>query len=109
MPRMRKKKLTAHIKRVVCRAHHIHWIRGLLIAKERRDITWREFHEIFGFSERYAKYLRHGQRFGGRETVRKLIQGARERGIIIHLSDFYDDDASLESERIWQSWADYTH
>lgn len=105
----RKMKAVANIKRVVCRAHHIHWIRGLLIAKERRDIDWKRFRQIFDFSERYVTYLKQGHRVGGRETVRKLIQVCREHGVIIHVSDFYDDDPNQESEKIWQLWSDYTH
>lgn len=110
MPKYQRKTVdTSHIRPVHCRAHHLHWIRGLLIAHERRDITWKEFREMAGISDRYAKYLRAGHRVGGRETVRRLIQMAREHGVIIHVSDFYDDDPILESEQIWRQWKDYTH
>lgn len=80
------------------------------MAHERRDITWREFHQMMGFSERYIKYIRHDQRIGGRETVRKLIESTRALGIIIHLSDFYEEPApNQEPLRIWRRWKDYTH
>lgn len=105
--RKRKMRATAKVQRVVCRAHHIHWIRGLLIARERRDIGWGEFQIMMGCSERYLRYLKSGLRVGSRETVRRLIEMTRERGIIIHLSDFYDDDPILKSEQIWQHWHDY--
>lgn len=65
---------------------------------------------MMGFSERYVKYLRHGQRIGGRETVRKILLATREHGLMLHLSDFYEDEApNQEPVKIWQQWKDYTH
>lgn len=106
----KKMEATVHIRQVVCRSHHIHWIRGLLIVHYRRDITWTEFRKMVGLGERFQKYLAHGQRLGGRETVRKLIEGTRRHGIMIHLSDFYEDEnPNQEPTRIWQPWKDYKY
>lgn len=96
---------TINVRRVVCRAHHFHWVRGLLIVQLRRDIPIKEFGGMLGYKKRYTTYLSTGGQVGGRGAVRRLINLAREHGIVIHLSDFYDDDPNLESERIWRPWS----
>lgn len=80
------------IRRVHVHAHHVHWVRGLLIARLRRDIKWKEFYALTNTDERYMQYIKIGTQVGGRQVASRLINSAREHGVVIHLSDFFDDD-----------------
>lgn len=102
------KKIRPNVRQVRCRAHHLHWVRGLLIAKLRRDIKWIEMAKIIGCTPRWIDYIIHQGKMGGRTFVTKLIRMAREHDVIIHLSDFYDDDPNQAAEKTWQLWKDYT-
>lgn len=76
------------------------WIRGLLIARLRRHVTWQEICDWTGISFVYMQHItRRGVR-GGVKTVNALLK-LREMGLMIHLSDFEVDPATLTDWRTW--------
>lgn len=100
-------KKIADVRSVYCMPEHLHWVRGQLMAKLRRDITWTEFGRMMDIKPRIMEYLKHNKRPGGRTIVRKLIEGARKYDVILHLSDFYLDDPNQEAAQTWRRWKDY--
>lgn len=77
---------------ISCRGEHLHWVRGLLIAHLRRDVKWNEMARILGVDNSRLGHIKAGLCRGGRGFTNRLIKAMREQGVMIHLSDFYDDD-----------------
>lgn len=88
---VKRKPKTYKRQRVAVYAHHIYWLMGLLMARERRHFTWIEFAKITGIPERYLRHIRERDRAGGAKTVNRLLT-LRERGLMIHPSDFVVDE-----------------
>lgn len=66
---------------------HVYWVYGLLVARLRRDVSWQEFSELTGISDRQVRYMRFNEHPGGMRTAKKLLT-LRNHGLMIHLSDF---------------------
>lgn len=66
---------------------HIYWIYGQLVARLRRDVSWAEFSELTGISDRQVRYMRFNEHPGGMRMAKKLL-ALRDHGLMIHLSDF---------------------
>lgn len=73
--------------RYVVRAPHLFWLRGLWMAKIRADVTAADFCKLIGISVRLYNSILVGDRTGGFKTL-KGIMALRERGLVVHLSDF---------------------
>lgn len=86
----KKKPATSKKGRYVISAEILHYLRGALIMQERRNINWKEFAEIVGLSHWYIGELRGGRMSGGRKSVNRLL-ALRNRGIMIHPSDFLEE------------------
>ena len=84
---MKKPKTPVVPKQFELTPEHIHHLRGLLIAKERRDITWSEFANVLGIARRQLIYLMAGERRPGRKTFDGIMD-LRDRGVMVHMSDF---------------------
>lgn len=78
--------------------HHLHWVRGLLIAHWRRDVTLKAFADIIGITPRFYQQILSGDRAGGAKTLRGLL-ALREEGLMLHLSDFAEEVSSQEYQR----------
>jgi len=90
---MKKQKMLPAPKKFVVTEGDLCWLRGSLMAKLRKDITWVDFYGYLGVSQRTANYIKTGQRGAGEKTFRGIM-GLREYGIMVHMSDF---DISQES------------
>ena len=89
------KKSPVKPKKVNVTAEQIYWLRGMLMARLRRDITMGEFASIIGISRRQLQYLCSGGREAGPRTFGGVF-GLREYGIMVHMSDFeIVEDSSL--------------
>lgn len=75
---------------------HFCWLLGLLTAKERRHIQWHEFARVVGISNRSIRHYVADGRIGRKAIANKLVMRFRERGIMIHLEDFYQNDPEPE-------------
>jgi hypothetical protein len=81
------KKSPVKPKKVNVTPEHVYWLRGMLMARLRRDITMGEFADILGISHRQLRYLVSGGRAAGPRTFSGVFS-LREYGIMVHMSDF---------------------
>lgn len=72
------------------RGHHLHWIRGALMMKWRRDVPPQEFCDILGITPRLYQYILRGERSGGKKTLNGIL-ALREYDLIFHLRDFAEE------------------
>lgn len=79
-------------RRVAVTREHFCWLLGLLMSKERRHIDWYEFARTIGISNRSIRHYVAEGRIGRKAIANKLMMCFRERGIMIHLEDFYQDE-----------------
>ena len=82
----RRKPQTKTKVKVGVRVHHLWWIRGLLMAREQRDVSWGEIAQLTGIPIRTMRHLLDGY-VGGATTINRLLT-LRQYGLMIHLSDF---------------------
>lgn len=95
----RKKKQHPHIKRpvkkrIVVDMPRLYYVLGLFMAKERRHMNLSDLARIAGLSRRTIRHIRDkdlARPPGGMPMVNKLIAAARERGIVLHPSEFLED------------------
>jgi hypothetical protein len=67
--------------------HHVYWVRGLLMARERREISCAELARMIGLTKRGLNYIVQGRYTGGPRTLNAFLS-LREKGLMIHRSDF---------------------
>jgi len=82
---MRKKPVVP--KNFAVTPEQLYWLRGMLMAKLRKNITVLEFADYLGISRRQMWYLFSGGRKPGKRTFDGIL-GLRKYGIMIHMSDF---------------------
>lgn len=82
--------------RYVVRAHHLYWVRGLLMARRRQDVTRLALAKAIGITPRFYDNILYGDRVGGKKTLRGLL-ALRAEGLMIHLSDFAEEVPNQES------------
>ena len=87
---------TSKIRKIDLTGSNLHWLRGQFIIHERRDIQWVELAQMLGISKRYMKYLVAGKRHCSVKMAQRIVNLCRERGIMVHLSDFYADLRSIQ-------------
>lgn len=85
--RLRKNRKTSEPRTAGVRLHHLWWIRGLLIVREQRDVSWGEIAQLTGIPIRTMRHLLDGEFVGGPLTIKRLLT-LRDYGLMIHLSDF---------------------
>lgn len=89
-------------RRIAVTKEHFFWLLGLLIAKKRRRVDWKEFGRMIGVtSHSVAHYVSRG-RIGGPIMANRLMR-LREHGIMIHLEDFYLPDEPPSSPESLQT------
>lgn len=66
---------------------HLWWALALVSAQERRPVHWEEFSQITGLSRRAIRHIMAGDYIGGTKIINALMT-LRDRGVMIHLSDF---------------------
>lgn len=82
---LRKPKLRYRV-----RGPHLHWVRGLLMAKFRRDVEAQEVAKLLGITDRHYRYILAGVNCGGRKTINGIL-ALREYGLLFHLRDFAEE------------------
>lgn len=97
--RSREKKLRDSVRRpvkrrVVVDKSRLWWVLGMLIAHERRRLSMRDLAKICNLSHRTIRHI-HNEDLpkglpGGMPMVNKIIAAMRERGIVLHPSDFME-------------------
>lgn len=78
-------------QRVTVQPHHLWWIRGMLMERLRRNVTFKEIASLTGMRYRWITNLADGSHSGGIKTVQALLR-LREHGLMIHLDDFRQVD-----------------
>ena len=74
-------------RRVMITGDVLHEIRGKLIQKKKRNVTWTEICEFTGIGRQTLLDIRNGKRRGTPRTLEGLLR-LREWGIMIEASDF---------------------
>lgn len=77
--------------------HHIWWVLGLLIARERRPMTLGDLAQLIGISRRGLNYIIEGKYTGGVQTLNAFLSLRETKGLMIHRSDF--EISSQESQQ----------
>ncbi len=74
-------------RRVMITGDVLHEIRGKLIQKKKRNVTWMEICKFTGISRQTLLNIRNGKMRGSPKTLERLLR-LREWGIMIEASDF---------------------
>jgi transcriptional regulator with XRE-family HTH domain len=74
-------------RRVMITGDVLHEIRGKLIQKKKRNVTWIEICEFTGIGKQTLLDIRNGKLRGSPRTLERLLK-LREWGIMIEASDF---------------------
>lgn len=97
--RLREKKLRDSVRRpvkrrVVVDKSRLYWVLGQLMAYERRYMSLRDLAREIGLSYRTIRHILNEDLPkglpGGMPMVNKIIAAMRERGIVLHPSDFME-------------------
>lgn len=76
---------------------HLYWLRGMLMAKYRRCISWNEISKWTGIPRNFLDHISRRGIIGREPTVKRLMK-LRDQGLMIHLSDF-EVQSTPESEQ----------
>jgi len=82
-----RKKRPAVPKNFAVTPEQLYWLRGMLMAKLRKDVKWTDFAKYLGVGRRQVMYLLAGQRRPGKRTFDGIL-GLRKYGVMVHMSDF---------------------
>ena len=87
---MRKPKTPVVKKEFALTVEQLYWLRGTLMAKLRKEVTWIDFCRYIGISRRHLLWIRTGERRPGKKLFSGIL-GLREYGVMVHMSDFEVD------------------